>query len=87
MEDLKLYRSNLENKFPIHFSFWSGILSFFTQSSPYDEAIDKIHKMEIQDAFKSDVQQLHRDFQIGCKKNHLLPRGTDCDKQLVDACE
>jgi hypothetical protein len=87
MEDLNLYKTNLENRFQYHVGFWSCIVSFFTQSSPYDEAIDKIRKMDIQDALKSDAQQLHRDFHNACRKNHFDLLGAGSDKRLVDACK
>jgi hypothetical protein len=88
MEDIKLYRSNLESRFNYHISFWSSIVSFFTHSSPYDEAIEQIHKMDIKDALKSDAQQLHRDFHHACRKQHFDLLGVNCpEKQLADACE
>jgi hypothetical protein len=75
MEDIKLYRSNLESRYHYRISFWSSIFAFFTQSSPYDEAIDKIQKTEIIDAFKSDAHQLHRDFHHACSKQNLDLKG------------
>jgi hypothetical protein len=87
MEDIKLYEANLESRYNYHISFWSSIMSFFNQSSPYDEAIDKIQKTEIIDAFKSDAQQLHRDFHHACRKQHLGLNGIHQGKLLVDACE
>lgn len=47
MEDYKLYKANLEKRYCCRISFWSGFFVFFTQSSPYDEAIDKIQNMDI----------------------------------------
>jgi hypothetical protein len=87
MEDVKLYKENLEQRFHYHVGFWSSIIAFFTQSSPYDEAIDEIQKKDLQEAFKSDAQQLHRDFQNAfTKKNNLLGVGSS-GKQLADACK
>ena len=71
MEDIKIYSSNLESRYNYHISFWSSIFAFFTNSTPYDEAIDKIRETEIIDAFKSDAQQLRRDFHLGCSKQHF----------------
>ena len=69
MKDVNVYKTNLESRFNFRISFWSSILAFFTQSSPYDEAIKKIQELDLKDAFRSDAQQLHRDFQIACKNN------------------
>lgn len=71
MKENKTYKTNLETRFRFRVSFWSGFFAFFTQSSPYDEAIDKIRRMDIQDAFKSDAQQLRRDFHQACKKHNF----------------
>jgi hypothetical protein len=88
MEDYKLYRANLKTRFNYHISFWSGLFNFFTQSSPYDEAIDKLQKMDVQEAFKSDVQQLHRDFHVACEKHNFdFSLGKNQENRLADACE
>jgi len=68
MENYKTYRNNLQTRFHFRISFWSGIFNFFTQSSPYDEAIERLQSMDARDALKSDAQQLHRDFLNACKK-------------------
>lgn len=81
MEDCKSYKETLARRFHYHLSFWSGIFSFLTQSSPYDEAIDKIRKMNSRDAFKSDVQQLHRDFLNASRKQNLDLSGLNSGKQ------
>ncbi|MCS3795897.1 hypothetical protein [Niastella sp. OAS944] len=87
MEDVKLYKENLEKRFHYHVGFWSSIIAFFTQSSPYNEAIDEIQKKDIHEAFKSDAQQLHRDFQNACTKNYNLFGVSSPGKHLVDACK
>ncbi len=87
MEDIKLYRSNLELRYNYRISFWSSIFAFFTNSTPYDEVIDKIRKTEIVDAFKSDAQQLHRDFHHACSKQHFDLQGKYQNPLLVDICE
>ena len=89
MEDIKSYRDCFEVRFHVRpINFWYSLFSFFTQTSPYDKAIDKIQKMDIKDAFRSDAQQLHRDFHHACKKQHFDLLGVDCsDKLLADACE
>jgi hypothetical protein len=69
MKDINLYRSNLQSRFNFRISFWSSLVAFFTHSSPYDAAIKKIQEMDLKDAFQSDAQQLHRDFQNACKNN------------------
>jgi len=71
MKDYKTYKTNLEKRYRCRISFWSGFFAFFTQSTPYDEAIEKIQKTDIQEAFKSDAQQLHRDFRVACKKHNF----------------
>jgi hypothetical protein len=88
MKDKNYYKENFENRFNIHFSFWTGFFAFLTQRNPYSDAINHITHMDIQDAFKSDVQQLHRDFRVACKKNNLdFSSGKNRQKQLADACE
>ena len=69
MKDINVYKTNIESRFNFRISFWSSIAAFFTHSSPYDEAIKKIQEMDLKDAFRSDAQQLHRDFQKACKNN------------------
>jgi hypothetical protein len=80
------YKGNFERRFHLRLSFWANFFSFFTQEDPYEHAIKEIKSKSIEDALKSDREQLTIDFFNTCQKNKKQLSQYKICKELVDAC-
>ncbi|MCS3801101.1 hypothetical protein [Niastella sp. OAS944] len=72
MKYLQSYKINTEKRFSYHVSFVASVVALFSQSSIFDEAIDAIKKRNIRESFKTDAQQLRKDFDNTLSKTYRV---------------